>query len=204
MRNLSSVPEKWRTAIRNNGGGFVNHIFYFVTMRNKVYNGPQDRLAEQVNSTFGSYEEFMKEFGHLAGELFGSGYVWLVEDGKRKISIVSTANQVSVCVCFLRYMISSQKQIRIVEDLPLFCCVCYERYKVKLVKWKCFTLSVVQCVCPHRTAPYPTGSTLCWSWTYGNTPTTSNTRTREPTTSPSGGACPTGPPWGGYRNGGGR
>lgn len=96
MRNLSGVPEQWRTTIRNNGGGFVNHIIYFITMRNKVYTGPQGELEEQVNATFGSYEAFMKEFGQAAGNLFGSGYVWLVEDEERRISIVSTANQVSL------------------------------------------------------------------------------------------------------------
>lgn len=94
MRNLSSVPEPWRTAIRNNGGGFINHIFYFITMRNKVYTAPQNELEEQVNATFGDYENFMKEFGQAASSLFGSGYVWLVEDEERKLSIVTTVNQV--------------------------------------------------------------------------------------------------------------
>ena len=96
MRNLSSVPEQWRTTLRNNGGGFINHIFYFITMRNKVYTAPQGELAEQVNAKFGSYDLFMDEFGRAAGSLFGSGYVWLVEDEERNISIVSTANQVRV------------------------------------------------------------------------------------------------------------
>lgn len=94
MRNLSSVPEQWRTTIRNNGGGFINHIFYFITMRNKVYNGPQNELEEQVNVTFGGYENFMEEFGQAASSLFGSGYVWLVENEERKIRIVTTVNQV--------------------------------------------------------------------------------------------------------------
>jgi Fe-Mn family superoxide dismutase len=93
MRNLSSVPEPWRTAIRNNGGGFINHIFYFVTMRNKVYTAPMGELAKQVNATFGGYERFMEEFGEAARNLFGSGYVWLVEDEERNISIINTANQ---------------------------------------------------------------------------------------------------------------
>ena len=97
MRNLSSVPDEWRTAIRNNGGGFINHIFYFITMRNKVYTAPRGELEEQVNATFGDYETFMKEFGQAASSLFGSGYVWLVEDEERNISIVTTANQVGAC-----------------------------------------------------------------------------------------------------------
>ena len=94
MRNLSSIPDQWRTAIRNNGGGFINHIFYFITMRNKVYAGPRGELEEQINATFGDYESFMEEFGRAASGLFGSGYVWLVEDEERDISIVTTANQV--------------------------------------------------------------------------------------------------------------
>lgn len=63
-------------------------------MRNKVYTAPQEELEEQVNATFGDYENFMKEFGQAASSLFGSGYVWLVEDEERKLSIVTTVNQV--------------------------------------------------------------------------------------------------------------
>ena len=111
MRNLSSVPEEWRTAIRNNGGGFINHIFYFITMRNKVYTAPHGELEEQVNDTFGDYESFMKEFGLAASTLFGSGYVWLVEDEEREISIVTTANQVGTVWIVIRCTFQSILQM---------------------------------------------------------------------------------------------
>ena len=94
MRNLSSIPETWRTAIRNNGGGFINHIFYWITMRNKVYTAPMGELEKQVNDTFGDYNNFMDEFSTAAKSLFGSGYVWLVEDEERQLRIVTSANQV--------------------------------------------------------------------------------------------------------------
>ena len=61
-----------------------------------MYNAPFGPLEEQVNATFGDYELFQKEFTQEALGLFGSGYVWLVEDAERRLSIVTTANQVSV------------------------------------------------------------------------------------------------------------
>ena len=94
MRNLSQVPPEWQTAIRNNGGGFINHIFYWITMRNKVYTAPFGTLEEEVNATFGDYKSFQEQFTQAATTLFGSGYVWLVEDADRKLSIITTANQV--------------------------------------------------------------------------------------------------------------
>ena len=94
MRNLPQVPLEWRTAIRNNGGGFINHIFYWITMTDKVYTAPSGTLAEELNAAFGNYESFQKQFTQAATTVFGSGYAWLVEDANRKLSIITTANQV--------------------------------------------------------------------------------------------------------------
>ena len=98
LRDVSSVPEKWRTAIKNNGGGYVNHILYWATMcnnNNNNNNKPSDVLKSMIKTSFGSFEEFKEEFTLQASKLFGSGYVWLcLSDEWNSLSIKTTINQV--------------------------------------------------------------------------------------------------------------
>lgn len=90
IRNLSEVPEEIRTAVRNHGGGHLNHSFFWPTLKKGVEAaGP---VAETIVQQFGSFENFKASFSNSAALLFGSGWTWLVSD-KGKLSIVTTPNQ---------------------------------------------------------------------------------------------------------------
>jgi superoxide dismutase, Fe-Mn family len=92
IANLPSVPESVRTAVRNNGGGHVNHSFFWTLLAPGGSNKPVGKLAEAINSTFGSYDEFKEKFAAAAAGRFGSGWAWLVANGG-KLEIGSTPNQ---------------------------------------------------------------------------------------------------------------
>ncbi len=98
LQRLADVPEQWRERLRNNGGGFVNHVFYWETMcpssQRQERERPSGQLAQDIARTFGSLESFQSEFSAAAASLFGSGYVWLCEDKAGQLSILSTHNQV--------------------------------------------------------------------------------------------------------------
>ena len=96
LERLDEVPEEWRTAVRNNGGGFVNHIFYWEGMCPAPHEPePTGQLAQDIAKTFENFENFKSEFNSAASKLFGSGYVWLCESKAGQLSILSTQNQVS-------------------------------------------------------------------------------------------------------------
>ncbi len=79
-------------AVRNNGGGFYNHIVYWQCMSPNGGGEPTGDLAAAINETFGSFDAFKEQFAQAAVNTFGSGFAWLlVKDGK--LSIASTSNQ---------------------------------------------------------------------------------------------------------------
>ncbi|WED23967.1 superoxide dismutase [Vibrio sp. JC009] len=79
-------------AIRNNGGGYYNHILYWNCIAPDAQPAPSGKLAQEIEKTFGSLEVFKEEFSQAAINTFGSGFTWLiVQDGKLKIT--STSNQ---------------------------------------------------------------------------------------------------------------
>ena len=89
--NCAAVPESIRTAVRNNGGGHINHSMFWKIM--KPGGGkPVGNLAQAVNSTFGSFDAFKEKFSQAGATRFGSGWAWLVKSGG-KLDIYSTANQ---------------------------------------------------------------------------------------------------------------
>lgn len=103
LQRLSEVPEQWRTKLRNNGGGFINHVFYWETMCPTPQGvEPAGKLAEDIVAVFGSFEAFRSAFTTAATNLFGSGYVWLCEDGKGDLLIVPTQNQVGLYRVYVR------------------------------------------------------------------------------------------------------
>jgi superoxide dismutase, Fe-Mn family len=93
MRNINSVPEAVRTAVRNNGGGHWNHSMFWELMGPKQGGEPRGRIAEAIKSSFGDFAKFKEQFAAAATSRFGSGWAWLVDDGNGKLSITSTPNQ---------------------------------------------------------------------------------------------------------------
>ncbi len=93
LSDIDSVPESIRTAVRNNGGGHINHALFWTVMSPNGGGAPVGELAEAINSTFGSFDAFKETFTKAAGTRFGSGWAWLVVDGDGKLQVYSTPNQ---------------------------------------------------------------------------------------------------------------
>ena len=92
LRDINSVPENIRTAVRNNGGGHANHSMFWEIMAPNAGGQPSGALAEAINSSFGGLDAFKEQFTKAATTRFGSGWAWLLADGGR-LEITSTANQ---------------------------------------------------------------------------------------------------------------
>jgi len=92
LKNLNAVPEKIRTAVRNNGGGHFNHSLFWQMLK-KDGGEPTGTLAKAIDSTYGSFSAFKEDFSKAAVSQFGSGWAWLVIDGNKQLSIGPTANQ---------------------------------------------------------------------------------------------------------------
>ena len=93
LRDINSVPEDIRATVRNNGGGHMNHSMFWVIMKPKGGGPPTGRIADEIKKTFGSFEEFQRQFNDTGTKRFGSGWVWLVRSKAGKLEITSTANQ---------------------------------------------------------------------------------------------------------------
>jgi len=92
IADLDAVPQAIRTAVRNNGGGHFNHSLFWKLMQKGGGGEPAGELAEAINSTFGSFDEFKTRFSQAGATRFGSGWAWLsVRDGK--LEVESTPNQ---------------------------------------------------------------------------------------------------------------
>ncbi len=90
IRNLNSVPEDIRTAVRNNGGGHANHSFFWKIMGPKAGGEPNGKLADDIKSTFGGFDEFKEKFAAAGAGRFGSGWAWLIKNKSGKLEIIST------------------------------------------------------------------------------------------------------------------
>jgi superoxide dismutase, Fe-Mn family len=88
----SSVPENIRTAVRNNGGGHINHSMFWTIMSPKGGGQPVGNLAQAIHSTFGGFDAFKEKMSAAGMGRFGSGWAWLISKGG-KLEIKSTANQ---------------------------------------------------------------------------------------------------------------
>ncbi|PJF36097.1 MAG: superoxide dismutase [Candidatus Thermofonsia Clade 1 bacterium] len=92
IKDLASVPEEVRQAVRNNGGGHVNHTMFWQIMSANGGGAPTGDLAAAIDAAFGSFENFKAEFKKAALGRFGSGWAWLIVDNGA-LKIVSTPNQ---------------------------------------------------------------------------------------------------------------
>lgn len=90
LKDLNSVPENVRTAVRNHGGGHANHSFWWKMLRKDERYGGE--VAKAIDSKFGSYDEFKDKFSNTAALLFGSGWTWLVFSNG-ELEIMTTPNQ---------------------------------------------------------------------------------------------------------------
>ena len=92
IRNINTVPDAIRTAVRNNGGGHVNHTMFWQIMAPNAGGAPTGAIADGINAAFGGFDKFKEEFKKAAIGRFGSGWAWVVDNGG-KFAIESTPNQ---------------------------------------------------------------------------------------------------------------
>jgi Fe-Mn family superoxide dismutase len=93
VRRINEVPENIRTAVRNNGGGHVNHTMFWEIMTPGGAKEPTGDLASAINQTFGSFDAFKTQFNDAGVKRFGSGWAWLVVAQGGALQVLSTANQ---------------------------------------------------------------------------------------------------------------
>lgn len=89
MANISKYP----ASVRNNGGGHWNHSFFWKIMKPGGGGAPTGRIAEAINSTFNSFDEFKTKLEEAGMKRFGSGWAWLYVGADKKLAIGSTPNQ---------------------------------------------------------------------------------------------------------------
>jgi len=92
ISNLSSLPEDIRTAVRNNGGGHVNHSMFWRIMTPQG-GAPDAAISQAIEQAFGGLDDFKTKFNDAGAKHFGSGWVWLVRGRDAKLQIITTPNQ---------------------------------------------------------------------------------------------------------------
>ena len=92
VKGINSVPDSVRTAVRNNGGGHLNHSMFWQIMAPKAGGAPTGAIADAISSSFGSFDKFKEQFKAAAIGRFGSGWAWVIDQGG-KLVIESTPNQ---------------------------------------------------------------------------------------------------------------
>ncbi len=90
LKNLDGIPEDIKTAVKNSGGGALNHAMFWKLLKKEV--APSGEIAKSIDDKFGSLPEFKKQFTEASIKLFGSGWSWLVISGGQ-LEIVTTPNQ---------------------------------------------------------------------------------------------------------------
>lgn len=93
LRDINTVPEPIRMAVRNNGGGHANHTLFWEVLTPGGLKAPSGALLADIDNSFGSLDGFMEKFTTAAATRFGSGWAWLVVDQNKKLQVYSTANQ---------------------------------------------------------------------------------------------------------------
>ena len=92
IQNLDQVPDDKRTAVRNNGGGHLNHTLFWESMSPDGGGEPDGDLASAIDDAFGSFDDFKTKVKETGVGQFGSGWAWLVHDGSG-LAVVGTPNQ---------------------------------------------------------------------------------------------------------------
>ena len=102
LKTIKDVPAEKQTAVRNHGGGHANHSLFWTVLSPEGGSKPSGDLAKGIESSFGSFDAFQKQFNDAAANRFGSGWAWLVVDkghssakatGGKTLKVENTANQ---------------------------------------------------------------------------------------------------------------
>ena len=119
LDEIFSQISKFPKGLENNGGGFFNHEFFWESLvsENSEENNISENLLSRINENFGSFEKFQKEFETKALTLFGSGWVWLVENSMGHLEIQQTFNQESPEMDF---MVKRNGKVKIILNLDVW------------------------------------------------------------------------------------
>lgn len=93
LSGIDSLPADIQTAVRNNGGGYINHRLFWRIMSPEGGGSPTGALADAIDDEFGSFETFQDEFKATATGQFGSGWGWLIGHNDGSLEVISTPNQ---------------------------------------------------------------------------------------------------------------
>ena len=93
LADVTSLPDSIRGAVRNNGGGHLNHSIFWENMAAGAGGAPTGPLSDAINSAFGGFDAFKEKFAAAAATRFGSGWAWLCKDSSGKVLIKSFPNQ---------------------------------------------------------------------------------------------------------------
>jgi Fe-Mn family superoxide dismutase len=98
VAHLDQVPESIRKAVQNQGGGHANHSLFWLTLRGKSspgtgLNAPKGDFAKAITDDLGSLDKLKASMNEEGGKVFGSGWVWLVLDGGKHLTVLTSANQ---------------------------------------------------------------------------------------------------------------
>src|SRR5262245_41406069 len=81
LKGINSVPEDIRTAVRNNGGGHLNHSMFWQIMGPNAGGAPTGAIADAITASFGSFDAFKEQFAKAGVGRFGSGWAWVIDAG---------------------------------------------------------------------------------------------------------------------------
>ncbi len=90
---LDKLPESKQNAVRNNGGGYVNHNLFWEILGPNCGGSPKGNIGTEIDNNFGSFDNFKQKFSDAAATRFGSGWVWLVLKSDLTLDVYSTPNQ---------------------------------------------------------------------------------------------------------------
>ncbi len=93
LGSIDSLPAEIRGAVRNNGGGFVNHALFWQVIAPGGSSSPDGDLATAIDAACGSFDTFKEQFSGAAATRFGSGWAWLAVSSDGSLKVYSTANQ---------------------------------------------------------------------------------------------------------------
>lgn len=93
LKEIETVPQEIRTAVRNHGGGHANHTLFWQNMGKNAGGEPTGKLADAIKQTFGDLATFKTKFTETGTNLFGSGWAWLVVNAKGKLEVCGLPNQ---------------------------------------------------------------------------------------------------------------